>query len=127
MTALGIAYDTYNFVFDEFTDNALPRNYEGSANFADSPNGATIVSGPAYKQKYNWVVSAYITPLNAANFQAMFEAWDSDRAAGLPAACGVVDETFGPTISANAVFVTPPSFVRLSPSMMTVNFGLREV
>ena len=66
-------------------------------------------------------------PDDAIDFEAMFRAWDGDRAQGLPAACGIADTTFGPQLDTNAVFVTPPSFTRMGPGYTMVAFGLLEV
>ena len=131
MKRIGLSYTsqggtTYNIIIDNFGDRAIPRTYESSAVFSDSANGAGIVSGPAYKQKFQWVISTLTTREKAEEFDIMFAAWDQDRAAGLPAACGIIDQTFGPDVVANAVFVTPPSYVCLSPRDYLVSFGLKE-
>lgn len=68
-----------------------------------------------------------MTTADAASFDAMFKAWDTDRAAGLPAAVGVIDQTFGTEVSTSAVISTPPSYSRMSPTHMMVAFGLTEV
>ena len=59
---IGISYTAsggtaYNFQIDNFGDNAMPRSYVGSASFDLSANGASILGGPAFKQKYQWVIS----------------------------------------------------------------------
>lgn len=129
---LGISYTdsgstAYNFVIDNFGSNALPRTYTGSMTYDMSANGANILGGPAYSQKYQWVVSTLMPQADAVNFDVMFQAWDADRAAGLTAACGITDETWGATVNTNAVFVTPPSYTYMSPSLTMVSFGLQEV
>ena len=129
---IGISYtadggSVYNFQIDNFGDNAMPRSYVGSASFDMSANGASILGGPAYRQKYQWVVSTIMQTTEAETFDTMFQAWDADRAAGLTAACGVIDQTWGPDVSTSAVFVTPPSYTRLSPILTLVSFGLQEV
>ena len=129
---IGISYTAsagtvYNFEIDNFGDNAMPRSYVGSASFDLSANGTSILGGPAFKQKYQWVISTIMQTPDAQDFDAMFQAWDTDRAAGLTAACGVVDETWGPDVTTNVVFVTPPSYTRLSPALTLVSFGLQEV
>ena len=63
----------------------------------------------------------------ALQFDAMFRAWDADRAAGLTAACGISDETWGPTVNTSAIFVTAPSYTRMGPILTMVSFGLQEV
>ncbi len=129
---IGISYtssdDTeYNFQIDNFGDTAMPRSYIGSATFELSAAGANILGGPAFKQKYQWVISTLMPTPDALDFDVMFRAWDEDRSAGLTAACGVVDETWGPDVDTNAVFVTPPSYTRLSPRLTLVSFGMQEV
>ena len=131
MKRIGLSYTsqggtTYNIIIDNFGDRAIPRTYESSAVFSDSANGANISSGPAYKQKFQWVISTLTTKQKAEEFDLMFAAWDTDRSAGLPAACGIIDQTFGPDVVGSAVFVTPPSYVCLSPKDYLVSFGLKE-
>jgi hypothetical protein len=132
MSTLGISYTAqgggvHNFVLDNFGDFAMPRSYQATATFEQSANGADILGGPAFRQKYQWVVSTVMSKASAAAFDLMFQAWDTDRAAGYSAACGVNDQTWGPTVTGNAVFVTPPTYTRMGPQLMMVSFGLQEV
>jgi hypothetical protein len=133
MSQIGVSYTpsggspVYNFVFDNFGDNALPRSYQGGASFDQSANGTSIIGGPAFRQKYIWVISSIITQVEAASFDEMFQAWDTDRAAGLPVAMGITDDTFGPSVSTSAVVSTSPSYVRMGPKFMLVSFSLTEV
>ena len=129
---IGISYTAdegtaYNFQIDNFGDNAYPRSYTGSASFDMSANGASLLGGPAYRQKYQWVISTIMQTTYAEAFDGMFQAWDTDRAAGLTAACGVTDQTWVPDVDTNAVFVTAPSYTRLGPKLTLVSFGLQEV
>jgi len=129
---IGISYTAsggtaYSFQVDNFGDNAMPRSYVGSATFDLSANGANILGGPAFKQKYQWVISTIMGTPDAQAFDVMFQAWDTDRGAGLTAACGIVDQTWGPELTTNAVFVTPPVYTRMSPRLTMVSFGLQEV
>lgn len=129
---IGISYtdsgsNVYNFQIDNFGDNAMPRSYMNSASFDMSANGASILGGPAYSQKYQWVISTLMDTTDAESFDAMFQAWDTDRAAGLTAACGIVDETWGPDVTTNAVFVTAPAYTYMGPKLTMVSFGLQEV
>lgn len=129
---IGISYTAdsggaYNFQVDNFGDNAMPRSYTGSVSFDMSANGANILGGPAYRQKYQWVIATLMPTVVAKEFDAMFQAWDADRAAGLTAACGVTDQTWGPVVDTDAVFVTPPTYTRMSPQLTMVSFGLQEV
>ena len=129
---IGISYTAdsgtaYNFQIDNFGDNAMPRTYTASATFDMSANGASILGGPAFRQKYQWVISTIMPTATAESFDAMFQAWDTDRASGLTAACGITDQTWGPDVDTDVVFVTPPSYTRLSPQLALVSFGLQEV
>ena len=133
MSQIGVSYTpsggspVYSFVFDNFGDNALPRSYQGGASFDQSANGTSIIGGPAFRQKYVWVISSIVTEGEAASFDEMFQAWDTDRAAGLPVAMGITDDTFGPSVSTSAVVSTSPSYVRMGPKFMLVSFSLTEV
>ena len=133
MSEIGVSFTpsggspVYNFTFDNFGDSSLPRAYQSTASFSESANGTSIISGPAYRQKYIWVFSSIIATEKAAQFDMMFQAWDSDRAAGLPAALGVTDETFGATVNTSAIISTPPSYVRMGPRLTMVAFALTEV
>jgi len=129
---IGISYTAdggtaYNFQIDNFGDNAMPRSYTGTVSFDTSANGASILGGPAFKQKYQWVIATLMQTPDAQAFDAMFQAWDTDRASGLTAACGIIDETWGPNVDTSAVFVTSPSYTRISPTLTLVSFGLQEV
>lgn len=129
---IGISYTdsgsvAYNFQIDNFGTNAYPRSYVGSASFSLSANGANLLGGPAYRQKYQWVISTVMETQLAREFDIMFRIWDADRALGLPAACGIIDQTWGPDVDTDAVFVTPPTYTRLGPAMTLVSFGLQEV
>ena len=132
MSSIGISYSPqgggtpYNFVLDNFGGQELPRSYEASASFSDSANGATLLSGPAYRQKYQWVISSLMPDSDALSFDEMFRAWDLDRGNGLPVGCGLIDETFGPSVSATVVFVTPPVYTYMGPQFTLVSFGLKE-
>lgn len=129
---IGISYTAdggtaYTFQIDNFGDNAMPRSYTSTASFDMSANGASILGGPAYRQKYQWVISTVMQTTDAENFDAMFQAWDTDRSSGLTAACGITDQTWGAVVDTNAVFVTPPSYTYMGPQLTLVSFGLQEV
>lgn len=130
---LGISYTpsggspVYSFHIDNFGDNAMPRSYVGEISYEMSASGANLLGGSAYAQKYQWVISTIMDTADALSFDAMFRAWDTDRAAGLTAACGVVDETWGADVTTNVVFVTAPSYTRMGPKLTMVSFGLQEV
>ena len=129
---IGISYTAdsgtaYNFQIDNFGDNAMPRSYVGSMAYDMSASGASILGGPAYRQKYQWVISTLMQKLTAESFDTMFQAWDTDRAAGLTAACGIIDETWGPDVDTDVIFVTAPTYTYAGPQLMLVSFGLQEV
>jgi len=119
--------DVYNFVFDKFIDDTLPRTWAESTNFSFSVSGSAILTGPARSQRHIWAISSPVDNLTAANFDEMYKAWDLDRSAGLSVALGVVDQTFGDTLTTNAVFSTAPSYSKFGPFNMLVSFGLTEV
>lgn len=133
MSKIGISFTpsggspVYNILFSDFMDNALPRSYSGAATFSQSASGSSIVTGPAYRDKYIWVIDVMLSKEKALELDSLFRSWDSDRSQGLPAAVGLIDQTFGPDVTANAIFSTPPSFVRTSPILMGVTFALSEV
>lgn len=132
MSSIGVSYTpnagspVYSFLFSEFVDDGLPRQYINTASFDFSANGASIITGPAYAQKHIWAISSLLSNAEAASFDAMFMAWDSDRAAGLPAAVGIIDETFGAQVNTSAVFSTAPTYSKFSHTHMVVSFGLTE-
>lgn len=134
MASIGIAYTssgntsvTYNFVLDNFQDASMPRSYMGSISFQNSANGAVILGGPAHREKYQWVISTFMPTTDAESFDEMFRAWDTDRASGLTAACGLTDETWGPTVNASVVFMTAPTYRWAGGNLTQVSFGLGEV
>ena len=133
MSQIGVSFTpsggspVYNFLFYNFGGNDLPRTYQAQTSFSQSANGTSILDGPSYRQKYIWALSSVVTTAEAAQIDAMFQAWDSDRSEGLPAACGVIDETFGATVTANAIFSTVPTYTRMGPQFMMVSFGLSEI
>lgn len=133
MSQIGISYTpsggtpVYNFIFDEFLNQELPRTYINSVNFSFSAGGAATISGSANAQKRIWAISSPIPKTSAATFDAMFQAWDADRASGLAAAVGITDTTFGATVDTDAVFSTAPTYSKFGPNYMIVSFGLTEV
>ncbi|HAW77980.1 MAG TPA: hypothetical protein DCW74_19870 [Alteromonas australica] len=133
MSQIGVSFTpsagspVYSIVFDNFLDEGFPRNYQGEATFSQSANGATILDGPAYRQKYIWVISSLVPHATAISLDALFQAWDLDRSNGLPVACGVVDMTFGATVTTSAVFSTPPTYTYMGGDLTMVTFGLTEI
>ena len=74
----------------------MPRTYVGDISYDMSANGTNILGGAAYEQKYQWVVSTIMQTTDALSFDAMFQAWDADRANGLTAACLSQESWTGP-------------------------------
>ena len=105
----------------------MPRSYMGTISFDLSSNGASILGGPAYRNKYQWVISSLLSKADALALDALYQGWDTDRANGENAACGIIDETWGATVNTSAVFITAPSYVRMGPQYVLVSFGLQEV
>lgn len=133
MASIGISYTpysgspAYNFEIDNFQDAAFPRTYMSSATFDKSANGAVILGGPAYRDKYQWVISTLMETSTAQEFDSMFRDWDADRAAGHSVACGILDQTWGSDVDTSAVFMTPPSFTYSGGNLTLVSFGLGEI
>lgn len=133
MSQIGISYTpsggtpVYNFLFSEFLGSELPRSYFGSSSFSFSGTGAAVISGSASAEKRIWAISSPLPLAEAESFDAMYRAWDADRASGLSAAVGIIDETFGVTVNSSAVFSTPPTYSKFGPYYMVTSFGLTEV
>ena len=133
MSQIGISYTpsggspVYSFLFSEFMDGTLPRSYLDTASFGFSGTGAPIISGNPVVQKRIWAISSPLPVSEAATFDQMYRAWDTDRANGLSAAVGIIDETFGSPVNSSAVFSTAPTYSKFGPYYMIVSFGLTEV
>ena len=126
-TAQHGANTAYSLEIKQFSGDDLPRSFQGGFAFSNSANGTSILAGPSYQEKRIWAISTPLDDTDTATLYNMFKAWDTDRAAGLPAACGIVDDTFIEAVSANAVFSTPPSFAQLGGYGYTVDFAMTEV
>lgn len=127
MSAIGVAYSTYNVVIDLFSGGEVARTYDGSAAFTRGASGQQLLTGRSSRQKYIWAISGLLTEADALKIDDMFKAWDLDRSSGQAAAIGVTDQTFGTAVVTTAIFSTPPSFIRTGPLHFTVAFGLTEV
>lgn len=134
MAGIGISYTTvtgtpkvYDFQVTKFSDGALPRSYGEGAQFSLSANGTSILSGAAFLRKRIWAISTPMSNADAANFDEMFTRWEQDRGTGAAAAIGLVDTTFGSTVTTSAIFSTAPSFSKFGHTHMLVSFGLTEV
>ena len=117
----------YNILFKEFTSRDMPRSYLNNAAFSNSSNGTVILDGPAFRQKYAWAIDCHLTKVEAIELRDLFEAWDTDRSNGLPVACGLSDQTFGPQIDTSVIITTPPTFSYYSENLVIINIGLTEV
>jgi hypothetical protein len=131
MTDFGIAYsgtsDSYNIILKDFTEESIPRTYSNENGLSVGLAGSTILTGPSYAQKRIWAISAVVDKETALDIDAMFRSWDEDRSNGVAAACGIVDRTFGPDVSADVIFSTAPSFQYINKNYIVVSFGLTEV
>lgn len=126
-TAQHGANTAYTLEIVQFSGEDLPRSFQGGFNFSNSVNGTSILAGPSYQEKRVWAISSPLQDADVETLYNMFKAWDTDRANGLPAACGIVDNTFIETVSVNAVFSTPPSFTKLGGYGFQIDFGMTEV
>lgn len=132
MADFGIAYSSsggssFNVILTAFADSSIPRSYSNENGMTPGLAGATLFTGPAYSQKRIWSISAVVTKAVALELDSLFRAWDQDRSDGISAACGVIDRTFGPDVSANAIFSTAPVFDYVNKNHIVASFGLTEV
>ena len=131
MASIGLAYssgaDSYNIVLDGFTEQGIPRSYSGESGYETGIPGTTMLAGVAYKQKRIWTISAVTNKTVALEIDEMFRKWDEDRASGTAASIGLLDQTFGPDVSATVVFTTAPVYNYTSETFVVVSFGLTEV
>lgn len=134
MAGIAIAYtqqlggsNSWNVQFTDFTSTDFPRQYENAAGFNRSQTGALIQSGPRYDQKYIWTIDCLVDTTDAYDLDALYKAWDSDRAQGKSVAVGITDATFGATLASQATFVSAPVFTYASPRKTIVSFGLTQV
>ena len=63
----------------------------------------------------------------AEELEALYAAWDADRAQGRPVAVGITDATFGSVVTGSATFTTAPTFTYASCRKTIVSFGLMGV
>jgi hypothetical protein len=110
----------------QFSGGDLPRSYLQQAKLDFTSQGGAILGGPVRRQRMLWAATAYVTADEAHDLDALYLAWDADRAAGLAAVVAITDNT-GPvgTITASAIFTTAPKFSR-SGSAWLASFGLTE-
>lgn len=133
MSQIGVSYTpsggspVYSFTFKESLGAEVPRTYAASVSFEFAVSGSAVTTGPSQRQRYIWAISSPMTNAEAIQLDEMFRAWDQDRATGLPAAVGIIDQTFGDPVDTSAVFSTPPSYSKFGPNHKLVSFGLTEV
>ena len=118
---------TYNVVFENFTDAEFPRQWSSTAAFNRSGTGAFIQSGPRYQQKYNWTIDCLVETSVAEELDALYRAWDIDRAAGKSVAVGILDKCFGDDVSGAATFTVAPTYTYAGPRHTMVSLGLAQV
>ena len=116
----------YDVVVPYFVDTNLPRSYGETGVFSTSANGSSILTGPAFAQKFIWAISTIMEKAEAEQVDSMYRAFDADRASGLSVAVGVLDQTFGTDVSTSAVFSTAPSY-EATGNKFIVSFGLTEI
>lgn len=133
MSGIAIAYSqqlggsgSWNVVLEQFTSPDFPRTYAADVKWERTGSGALAVSGPRYRQKYIWTIDCIILADQALELDALYQAWDYDRAFGLSVACGIADRTFGPELTTNAAFSVPPKYTYAAGNTI-VSFGLQEV
>ena len=132
MSALAVAFTSvtgasFNITFNEFTGAELARTYDSSVDFERSISGTQLIQGRPGRQKYIWAISSPLSEADTRELDDLFQAWDEDRARGLAAAVGVLDETGFRSVSASAIFSTPPTYTKFGPTSYLVAFGLTEV
>lgn len=134
MSAIGIAYHQqtggttqYNIIVDTFTGAEVARTYDASVEFERGISGQQVIGGRSGRQKFIWAISAVMSKEEAEELDNLFRDWDADRGTGIGAAVGITDNTCFGSVSASAVFSTPPSFIRYGPHSYSVAFGLTEV
>ena len=132
MSAIGIAYSSqagvnHNILVDTFTGAEVARTYDASTFYERGVSGTQVIQGRAGRQKFIWAISAVVSDAEAEAIDDLFKAWDLDRSSGIAAACGITDDTLFASVTTNAIFSTPPSYIRMGPHHYSVAFGLTEV
>ncbi len=132
MSALAIAYtaqsgDVVNITYRNFTTEEVMRTYAPTTAFQRTVGGTQVLNGPSNISKYIWAVSAITDRATALALQELYENWDYDRASGVSAAVGVLDETWGSNVNASAVFSTAPTWTYVTEYYVINTFGLTEV
>lgn len=132
MSSIGLSYTdsgaaNHSLEVDLFSGDNLPRSIMQEAKLEFSAGGSAIASGPARKQRRLWAIATFLSASQAITLEALYAAWDQDRAQGLACAVAVTDATsFGDPVVASAWFSTAPTFSRAGP-LWLASFGLTEV
>ena len=132
MASFSIGYtsqvgDLYEMTFRQFTTEDVMRTYQPTVNFERTVGGTNVLTGPAELSKFIWAVSGVTDKAIGLQIDALYRAWNLDRAAGSAAAVAVLDETWGNIGTRSAVISTPPSFNYVSDLYVVASFGLTEV
>jgi hypothetical protein len=130
--SLAISYTSaagtaYAVEVSRFSGGDLPRSYLQQTKLDFTAQGAAVMGGPVRRQRMLWAATAFLEPEQAATLDALYRAWDADRAAGLAAVLSVTDTTGpGASITASALFTTAPGYSRAGMEWLG-SFGLTEV
>lgn len=132
MASFSIGYTSqeevlYEMTFRQFTTEEVMRTYQPTVNFERTIGGTNVLTGPAEVSKFIWGVSGVTDKAIGLQVDAMYRAWNLDRASGIAAAIAVLDETWGDIGTRSAVFTTPPSFAYVNNLYVIASFGLTEV
>ena len=103
------------------------RTYAPTIEFQRTVGGTQVLAGPSNVSKYIWAVSAVTDKATALMLEELYENWDLDRSTGLSAAVAILDETWGSSVNASAVFSTPPSWTFVTEYYVINTFGVTEV
>ena len=130
MASVRIQWSTYDFTFTDFTGGELPRTFVSTSALTRSATGAQVYGGAPYTAKYIWAISVVSDKEEARQIMDMFEAFDQERSTGNLPKITVTDTTFGPAVTGEAVFTTPPSVGRWGGAAAlsyAVSFGITQV
>lgn len=110
--SIDIAFGSYQYSFNVFTDSTLPGMRQSQATLEYSSFGVGYLSGPAVAQKRMWTISAVIPADERQDLEDLFEAWDSLRATGSKdAVVTLIDGLIASSSTVyNTVFTEPPSY-----------------
>ena len=133
--AIGITltFGTASVRLERFSGGGAQRSYVDSATLSFGATGSAIQSGFTRSVRRLWTVSTLATKEQAFALQALYEAWDTQRAAGAIATVQLRDEVTvanpaAPLLKAT-VFSEPVTteLVGNGSPLYRVSFGLSEV